>query len=215
MKKSLFIILIFITPSLSSFCQTTQFENYKIKDFGYISIPSNLELQSGIYKRFAENFQISIGTIDYEILDKRAVFQQKGVNSGEKTNTYARVIIKTFIDNFGDYEYLENATSPTQSELQELNSIFQSGTEDSFIGTPLTLLNWYGTEWVKINDFYALKVSYLRKLQGKPPVYVEIFRIQNNDRLHEVIMSFRQEDRNIWQPLYKKIRESIKVNIIH
>ena len=213
--KKILLVFLFIVPSfLFSFCQTTQFETYKVKDFGYISIPNNLELQSGIYKLHMETYLRQINPYDYEIPTNRAAFQQKGVNKGEKTNTYARVIVVTYVDLPGTYEKLNNVTPPTQPEIKELNSFFKSSIEESFMNTRLKLLNWYGTDWVKINSSYAIRYSYLRKLQGRPPVYVEVYGFLNNDRTHYITLSYRQEDKNLWQPLYKKILESIKINAI-
>jgi hypothetical protein len=210
-KFVILIIAIFLSLCSNVYTQNTSFENYLIPDFGYFSVPTTLELQSGIYKKFVDDVKASIGTIDYEIQNTKAVFQQKGLNEGEKTDTYARIIILTYINDDGDYLNLREDFSLTNAELKELDALFKSDIELSFANTDLELLGWYGTELVKLNEYLALKTSYLRQLNDNPPVYVEIYKVQNNDRLHEFVLSYRLNHKSRWQTLYDEVLESISI----
>jgi hypothetical protein len=200
---------------LAIFCfAQTSFENYLLKDLGSISIPTNMELQSGNYKKFAEEYQKQQGKkFGYEISDNRVVFQQKGLNSGDKTgfSSYARVILETTIGNYGDFEKLSTKLSATTQELSELSSQLKSQTEQSFNGTGLKLISWYGIQIVNVNGRTALKISYLRQLNDNPYVTVAIYQFHNNDRMHQLTMSYRQQDADTWKNVYSKILNSFAI----
>ena len=177
---------------------------------GYVSIPDNLEVQSGLYKKLAETIQISIGTINYESLENRIVFQQKGVNIGEGKETYARVILKTILGNSGDFPFLNSNTKLSSTELNELSEEFKNQT---FSVYGIKLIDWHGVVNINLNGKYnGIKYSYSRQTGDKPPVYVELYRIFNNDRLHEITLSYRIQDSYIWKPLYKIISQSILID---
>lgn len=207
------------TILLSNLCfgQTVDFVNYKLSDIGYISIPQKMEIQSGNYKKLAQEFQKDFKKkFGFEISGNRIVFQQKGLNNLEKSgfSSYARVILETDIGNYGDYEKLNTNYSATQAELNELNQEIKSQVQQSFAGTGLKIIKWYGVSFAKINGSTALKVSYLRKLNNNPFVVVNMYSFQNNDRTHRLILSYRQSDESSWKPLYGKILNSFTITNI-
>jgi hypothetical protein len=211
MKKIVIILAILATSVVSA--QTT-FENYLIKNLGYISIPSNMELQGGNYKKLAEEYQKQNSKkFGFEISDDRIVFQQKGLNSGDKTGflSYARVILETTFGNYGDFEKLTTSLSATPKELTEISAQLKEQTEESFTGTGLKLISWYGVQIVKVNNRTALKISYLRQLNDNPFVTVSMYQFHNNDRMHLLTMSYRQQDADTWKSLYTTILNSFKI----
>lgn len=214
--RKIILIIVGIALSLSSFSQTTT-ENYLLKDIGYISIPSTMEIQSGNYKKFAEKYQEEYGKkFGYEISDNRIVFQQKGLNTGDKSafTSYARVILETTIGNYGDFEKLTTKLTATASELAELNNQLKSQIEQSFIGTGLKLISWYGVSIATINGRTALKISYLRQLNDNPYVTVSMYQFHNNDRMHQLTLSYRQQDSDTWKTAYANILTSFKITNI-
>ncbi|WP_420150235.1 hypothetical protein [Spirosoma sp.] len=150
---------------------------------------------------------------DYEVADNRVVFQQKGLNNFEQSgfSTYARVIVETTIGNAGDYEKLTTSFTATPAELNALSAEFKKKIQQGFQGTNLKLISWYGIAITKVNGRTALKISYLRQLADRPFVVVNTYRFQNNDRMHSIITSYRQEDEATWKPLLNKTVNSFTI----
>ncbi len=200
-----------------TFSQSTDFDNYRILEVGSISIPNNMEIQSGNYKKISEIYQKEISKkFGYEVSDNRVVFQQKGVNDLDKQAlaTYVRVILETDIGNFGDYEKLSTKLIATPQEISDISKEFKTQIQQSFAGTGMKLITWYGVSIVTINGRTALKISYLRQLNDKPFVLVNMYRFQNNDRLHTLTLSYRQSDEATWKPLLTKIANSFIITNI-
>jgi hypothetical protein len=194
-----------------TFSQSTDFDNYRILEVGSISIPNNMEIQSGNYKKISEIYQKEISKkFGYEVSDNRVVFQQKGVNDLDKQAlaTYVRVILETDIGNFGDYEKLSTKLIATPQEISDISKEYKTQMQQSFAGTGMKLITWYGVSIVTINGRTALKISYLRQLNDKPFVVVNMYRFQNNDRLHTLTLSYRQSDEATWKSLLTKIANS-------
>ena len=207
-------LLAFILISTISFSQSTDFENYRIIEVGSISIPNNMEIQSGNYKKLSETYQKAMSKkFGYEISDNRIVFQQKGLNNSEKQGlaSYVRVILETEIGNFGDFDKLTNKLTATPQEISDISKECKSQIQQSFAGAGLKLITWNGISIVTINGRTALKISYLRQLNDKPYVVVDMYRFQNNDRLHSLTLSYRQLDEATWKPLLTKIANSFTI----
>ena len=212
MKSLIFILTLLL--SNFSFAETTGFENYKLSNIGYISIPTKMEIQSGNYKKLAEEYQKEASKrFGFEVSGNRIVFQQKGLNNFEKSgfSLYARVILETDIDNYGDYEKLTTNYTATQAEINELNKELKSQIQQSFTGTGLKLISWYGVSITKVNGRTAMKISYLRQLNDNPYVVVNMYSFQNNDRMHRLTLSYRQSDETTWKPLFSTILNSFTI----
>lgn len=213
--KKIITFSVCILLSVISFSQSTDFENYRILEVGSISIPNNMEIQSGKYKKLSETYEKEMSKkVGYEISDNRIVFQQKGLNDLEKQGfaSYVRVILETEIGNFGDFDKLTTKLTATPQEISDINKELKSQMQQSFAGTGLKLITWYGVSIVTINGKTALKISYLRQLNDKPYVVVNMYRFQNNDRLHSLTLSYRQSDETTWKPLFAKIANSFTIS---
>ncbi len=210
-----YIISAFLVLSHAvSYSQSTTMENYKVVNVGTISIPSNMEMQSGNYKKVSELFQAEqTKRLGNEIFDNRVVFQQKGLNNLEKQNfaTYARVILETNISNYGDFEKLNVQFSASAAELKELNDQFREQVQDSFAGTGLRMIRWNGVSVTTVNGKSCIKTSYVRQLENRPFVTVNIYRFQNNDRMHTLTLSYSQDDETTWKPLFSNILNSFRI----
>jgi|JI6StandDraft_1071083.scaffolds.fasta_scaffold98523_3 hypothetical protein len=212
--KQIITLLTCVLISTISFSQSTDFENYRILQVGSISIPTNMEIQSGNYKKLSETYQKEMSKkFGYEVSDNRIVFQQKGLNDLEKQGlaSYVRVILETEIGNFGDFDKLTNKLTATPQEISDISKELKSQMQQSFAGTGLKLITWYGVSIVTINGRTALKISYLRQLNDKPYVVVNMYRFQNNDRLHSLTLSYRQSEEATWKPLLSKITNSFTI----
>lgn len=190
---------------------------YMIEDVGYISIPNNMELQSGNYKEGMENeLKKQARKHHFFIADDRVVFQQEGLNdfSSQGVSLYARIIIETTFGYFDDYLKQTDDYSCTPKELSDLNTMYKQEIIENAKRTGLEIVEWKGISIVKINNGTAIKVSYIRRLDYNPNVCVEMYQFHNNDRQHLITMSYRQQDSTIWKPLFSKVISSFNLTNI-
>lgn len=220
MKKVLLLLLSLVTASCfgqtmnENYLLKDTVENYLLKDIGYISIPRSMEIQSGNYKKLSEEYQKKQDKkFGFEVSDNHIIFQQKGLNSGDKSafSSYARVILETTIGDYGDFEKLTTKLTATPEELAELNKQLKSQIEQSFIGTGLKLISWYGVQIATVNSRTALKISYLRQLNENPYVTVSMYQFHNNDRMHQLTLSYRQQDASAWKTQFSEILSSFTI----
>ena len=214
MKKLLFVLAVLI--SFSSIAQSTS-ETFLLKNIGYISIPSEMELQSGSYKKFVDNYKQTLAKkFDWEVSDSRIVFQQSGLNEFDKSSysSYARVILETFIERPGTFEKISTKLAATATELNQISAQFKSELSDAYSDTGIRIIEWYGAQISNVNGRTALKFSFLRQLRDQPYVYVTVYQFHNNDRMHQLTMSYRQHDASKWKPIYSKILNSFTITTV-
>lgn len=210
--KNIFFVLLFALSS-TLYGQNT-YTKYRLSNLGSISIPSNMELQAGSYKKLSENYQKKLADqYRYEVAGDRIVFQPKGLNDfkGEAFSTYARVIVETYYGSYGDYERLTNNFNLTSSERKELDDYYRTLMVQMAKGTGLKIVKWYGLSTAKINGRTAIKVSYLRQLNNNPYVKVDMYIFHNNDRMHQLIVSYRQSETGKWKSLIDKVVDSFEI----
>lgn len=209
MKRKLFFIL-FV---MECFVTYSQYTTYNLEGVGSISVSDEMELQTGDYRTIAKtNYDAFSKKIGYSVdFNDRIVFQHKGVNSYQNLeDSYVRIIIET---EYGSFNPL-TSVKPTISvqEMQELNTFFKTQLEESFSGTPLKLLQFYGVSVEKINHQVALKMSYLRKLGDNPPAKVSMYQFENKNRVHIVTISCRVTDEAKYREVLEKSLHSLKIN---
>jgi hypothetical protein len=208
-------IAIFLLISLYSSGQNSNitFQRYNITNVGYIDIPSTMELQVGEYKKNQEKFLEKSG---FTISNNRGVFQQKGLNNHEEAanKLYARVIIETFTGNYGDFKKITKDRVYSSHDILLLDNDFKLQTKQSFINTQNKIISWYGTSAITVNDVSGIKISYLRQLGDMPPVIVNNYKFENNNLLHSITMSYRAEEKKIWESVYLKIIDSFTITNI-
>lgn len=56
-----------------------------------------------------------------------------------------------------------------------------------------------------------MKVAFLRQLNNNPPVYVEMYHIENYDHEYILTISYRQEDTFIWEDVLQTTKDSFTV----
>lgn len=208
MNKNTFLILL---SFISTVCfSQASLENYPLKNIGYISVPANMEMQTRKYT-IGENYEKE--KFRFEVSDSRIVFQQKGIDGDEKNefSPYARVILKTTIGNAGDFEKLTTKLTATASELSKLNTQIRNQIAQSFIGTGVRIVKWYGVKIVNVNGITALNISYSRQLNDQPYVVVSVYQFNNNDRLHKLTLSYAEQDAEKWKLLSSKILTSFTI----
>ena len=190
-----------------------QYEIYQIKDVGDVSIPNNMELQTGSYKKIAEN-ELKQNSYKYHYLvaDDRIAFREKGTNDdiSKRNSSYAGVTIQTFL---GQCMKQTDDYSFTPEKLSEFDALYKQQV-DTICNKMGFIATWQGISIVKINNGTAIKVSYLRSKENNPTVCTDMYQFQNYDRMHQIILSYKQEDSTIWKPLFSKVISSFNLTNI-
>jgi hypothetical protein len=159
MKTKLIICLLLVLMNFTVLFAQNQkdvtFEKITFTDIGTISIPSIMELQSGIYKDLSNSFSKELG------LDSSGtiIYQQKGLNSFSKpANTYARVMLKETRGRNSEFKTLNTKMSLTSKQLKTLDEYTKSEMEKQFVDTNLgmKLIKWFGVSLEKLNGNNAI-----------------------------------------------------------
>ena len=208
--------MFFLTYSTSAQSSEITYEEVKLTGIGSISIPSIMELQSGVYKELSDNFSKELGFDVSGVI----IYQQAGLNdilkTLKKSSTYARLMIQETLGKAGEYRRLDSKLIVTPSELKLLNTQSKNELISQFqsSGTGLKLIRWDGVSVDKINGFDVLKTAYLRQLNDNPAVYVELYYIENYDRQYLLTTSYREEDSSIWKDALNITKNSFKITNI-
>jgi hypothetical protein len=206
----------FLTYSASAQTSEITYEDVKLTGIGSISIPSIMELQSGVYKEFSDNSSKELGFDVSGVI----IYQQAGLNdlfkTLKKSSTYARLMIQETLGKAGEYRRLDSKLIVTPSELKLLNTQSKNELINQFqsSGTGLKLIRWDRVSVDKISGFDVLKTAYLRQLNDNPAVYVELYYIENYDRQYLLTISYREEDSSMWKDALNKTKNSFKITNI-
>lgn len=202
------LLLFSFSPLFGQGAEPT-FVEFRLKDLGTILIPVTMELQGGVYKSLSDGFSREQG---YDVSGD-VIFQQKGLNDlkFKEINTYARVMIGTEQGTPGSYEKLTTKLKATPAELRTLGASLKQELVNSFESMGMRLLRWDGASIATVNGRTALKIAYLRQVEDKPPVYVEVYQFHNYDRSHRLTISYRERDAGIWKNSLERTKNSFKI----
>lgn len=180
-----------------------------IKNLGEMLVPSNLEVQEGSYKEMNKKLSMIYG---YEYDADKLVLQQKGLNEEkpDSKRTYVRVLFSTFQGKPGDFGTYKKRTQLSISDLNELNTFYKGQIEKQLLdGTKL--IKWNGVTTKFINNVNCIVISYERQLSDNPIVTVEQYIIENNDKIHSIVASYRKKETPKWKPVIEDILNSLKI----
>ncbi|MBV6462044.1 MAG: hypothetical protein HJHJAOHD_02180 [Flavobacteriales bacterium] len=189
----------------------------EIADIGSIDLAPELEIQGGDYKVFNAKLRDKMGQyLKVDFSQPKLTLQPKGINefNQQSLKKYIRIMVETIPGNKGEFDKINEQIEISDNELSELNSEFKSQIIQSFQGTTLKLIEWYPTEIVELNNMTAIRMSYKRQLKDQPHVMVEIFRIQNNDRMHSLTISYRENEKSLWKTIIEKTKASYRITNI-
>jgi len=180
----------------------------QIEAFGSITLPPEMEIQSGNYKTLNDKLKEILG-----IESESVVFQQKGLNDFNKDgfSTYARIMIKTITSLPGTYPDLKK-NKLSKKDLKDIEKELKDEIENSLSPMNIFITKWYPVATEDIDNFTSVKVRYDRQLGDNPEVEVEQYMIFNNDRIHIMTFSNRIEDRNEWTSVFNDVKLSIIIN---
>ncbi|MCX6222569.1 MAG: hypothetical protein NTZ69_16495 [Bacteroidia bacterium] len=184
---------------------------YEIDKVGKVAIPPSMEIRD-------TNSYISLVTEvakDYLAVHKKIalnkpslLFQPKGTNERDKEATakYSRIIINYYKGESGDY-YKQNDQF-SSSEKEDLNNSYKQEVISSFDGFGIKLIQWFPMELVTINNIKWHKIRYIRQMSNNQPVYVECYRLNNDNEAIDLVISYRNSEKTIWENDFKKVAET-------
>ena len=187
---------------MNVYANNATWQNVSIPNVCTFKIPDTMEIQAGKYKIISDGLQKEI--FELPVDSTRVIAQQKGLNKYSKEafkeKNYARVMIETDYGQNGDYENIRTPLTATAFELNELSMLYRDEIVKVF--TQLSakgkikqkLLAWYPLKIVNINGISMIKVSYQRSVNNAKPVLVNIYVVNNNDRLHRITVSYKIEN---------------------
>ncbi|MBS1649223.1 MAG: hypothetical protein JSR09_05900 [Bacteroidetes bacterium] len=204
MNYFLFLSLLTVA-SFAGQSQSITWVTVKIDGLGSIGLPSNMEIQGGAYKQISEKIKEVNGASASKV-----IFQQKNLNNfdGNSFQTYARVFLRTETASAGDFKKLSEPL--TQTEANEVNQQFKESIYSEATRANATILEWNSAKVSNLNGHNAIKFGYKRQIGSNKPVLVEIYLIQNNDRLHTITFEYRLDDNN-WSSTFASIKSTIKI----
>lgn len=209
--KSKFIVfpLLLLSLNLTSFKEKD--EVLKIDYFGEINLPKEMEVQAGTFKEKNDVYAKDLlGNLDNH---QSLVFQQKGLNSADSNSfkTYARVVVDTYKGKKETYKKLSQTNNLNNDDIGFYKNNFEIQVQNIWPRAKMKLIRSNEILISTVGNNYCTKHSYIRQLENSPPVFVEVFRIQNNDRVHLITFSYRIKDETQWKKVMEKILKSIKV----
>ena len=199
MFRTVSCLSLFLLSTITAAAQMPQapFQPFTLKDVGSISIPGTMMLQAP----------------GAQSAPSETVFQQKPA-AEIKVTTYARVMVDTWISKPGTYRKLAVKISSTPAQIRALDTSTKNDTTNAFEGTGLRIIRWDGVSVVTLNGRSAVRTAYLRQLNQNPPVYVELFEIHNNDRVHMLTVSYRDQDAALWKSALEHTKNSLTITNI-
>ncbi len=208
-SKILIFVLLLTTFHLASFKELNQILN--IDYLGKILLPEEMEIQAGQLKELTEAYAKDLhGNLDNH---QSLVFQQKGLNSADSNSfkTYARVVVDTYKGKKETYKKLSQTNNLNNDDIEFYKNNFEIQVQNIWPRAKMKLIRSNEILISTVGNNYCTKHSYIRQLENSPPVFVEVFRIQNNDRVHLITFSYRIKDETQWKKVMEKILNSIKV----
>jgi len=200
-----------------SFCMFSDAQNwvtYELKGIGKISIPASLELRnknSLLQKNYDKTIKQFENTYKVDFPPSKLTFQPVGINSTGKSENYARIILTITKGNNGDFPDSKYLFGITKTDKNQLDELYRKETISSLKKINIDLLKWFTPEITNIRGLAAYKFFYNRRLGTNPVVYVENYRIFNNDLLIDATLSYRVEESEKWESDFAKIVKSLYI----
>ena len=211
------VSFLILTVSLNA--STANWQTVSMPNICTFKIPSSMEIQSGVIKKFSDKLYKEI--LELPIDPNRVIAQQKHLNKANKKafKSYARIIVDTEYGRKGDYEKISTQYTASKFELRELNGIFRQEVETEFENINakgkmiMQLLSWYPTKLVQINGVSMIHIRYSRTVNNGPEVLVNMYIVQNNDRMHRITISYRLQNTKLYKNDLAKVINTFKFNM--
>lgn len=170
-----------------------------------ISVPPTVELRSD-----DDDYTKTINRIGLNVNTNNVVFQPLGLSrqNPDAQKKYCRIIIEYLQGKEGDFM--------RSSEVETLDSEWKSLLQEMVIGSIGPFSNQLGTtqyKWVTINGSKAIQLDYKRtgyNFDESIPVICRMGIFQNNNEMVRIILSYRENEANIWAEDFKNVFETIE-----
>lgn len=214
MRKQIVVILWTLTLSGSVFSQNVTWKTVSVPGICTYQIPPSVELQKGTYKKLNDQFGKMILETDKS---SNVTAQPKGINNFDPAalKLYCRIIFDTEKGRQGDYAKLDEPMALSESQLKILDRALREPIEQAVAqyaskGIKFKLLSWQPLTITRVNGVDALLSVYSRSANDAPAVLVYTYRIENNDYLHTITISYRESERALWADDLGKAIETFK-----
>ena len=96
------------------------------------------------------------------------------------------------------------------ADLKEISDAFRAHAEQQLqLASDTKLINWHPPVLKTLNGIDVLEMRYRRT--GKPaPVLVRTYWVSDYNKAYLLTLSFRESEKQTWEPLFKKTLESIR-----
>ncbi len=192
--KYILSLLLFLVSAQAS---TKDWQIISMPNICTFKIPKTMEIQAGTYKKISDKFHVEV--LELPIDSTRVLAQQKDLNRYKKKafKTYPRIIVETEYGRKGDYEKITTQLTATKFELRELGGIFRQKMEAELRKISakgkikIKLISWFPVKLVEINGVSMIHLNYTRTVNDGPEALVNLFIVQNDDRMHRITISYR------------------------
>jgi len=209
------VVLVLLAGVLATQAYEITWETVSIPGICTFQIPPTVEIQKGTYKWVSDQFKKMV--LEISESPDRVVAQPKGINDLDPIalKKYCRIIVETERGTKGDYARLDEPLLVSEAELKELdkeskNQLEQLAAMWDAKGVKMTILSWQPIKITRVNGVDALVITYTRSLNDAPSVLVQVYRIQNNDVMHSIAISYRESEKEIWADDLGKVINTLK-----
>lgn len=191
------------TKTLSTFSPPESWNKYTINNAFSISVPGTVELRHE-YDPYTRH----LNELGFVCNSNNVVFQQKGLSNKdpEAYKHYCRIMIMHAIGNVGDFLHsyeAKNIDYETKQFLKEL--VLSELGPNSLLGEPIY-------EWISIGEVNAIEIKYRRTGNNHNTTACTMYLLFNYDEMVKMIVSYREQEKNIWLPDLNNIIKTFKWN---
>lgn len=210
------VILTLVCVSQPAAAQDRSWQTVSIPEICTFQIPPTMEIQKGTYK---QRKQVVADVLEIELPPDGVVALPKGSNAYDPRapKPCCRILVQTIQGKRGEYETIDTPLAFSQAELREVNAMLKQQLQQETarmvskeIKIKMEILSLPPAKIVRVGGADALRLAYKHSLNGASPVLVNIYSIQNNDRLHKITISYRISEKKMWAADMDKVIDSFK-----
>ena len=179
-------------------------------DIGF-RIPSNMEVRKD--GSMIEGVMKEMGKIHYiEYSTDKITLQPKGLNENKKEalGVYARAIINVRRGNSNDFPSIDKWS---RDEIEYMKKLNDESIKADAKKVGMTISAFSETKIKEIGGKKSMYCSYVRQSANgaDSPVFVQSYRIPDNDKCVEITLSYRKSETHLWESDFKEIIESFDI----
>lgn len=191
------------TKTLSTFSPPESWDKYTINNAFSISVPSTVELRHEY-----DPYTRRLNELGFVCNSNNIVFQQKGLSNKdpEAYKHYCRIMIMHAVGNAGDFLHSYEAEHIDYEAKQFLKELVLSELgPNSLLGEPTF-------EWICIGTTKAIEIKYRRTGNDNNTTACTMYLLFNYDEMVKMIISYREQEKNIWLPDLNNVIKTFKWN---